>query len=259
MTSGSTTSSWGSLRRRFPEARRSGSSSPASSSSARTGKTLYILDEPTTGLHFEDVRKLLDVLHGFTAAGNTVVVIEHNLDVIKTADWLIDLGPEGGGSGGRLVAAGTPEQVAQVAESHTGAALRRLFEAAGTSRKKIKAKEKPKKAPARKPVAELTTIEVEGARQHNLKGIDVDNPPEPDDRLLGSEWLGQELAGDRHALRRRPAPLRRKPLILRSTVSRSASEAQSRADHRSLTRGQYRAEDDEQEPALDGGDGDRDP
>src|SRR3954465_6203424 len=92
-----------------------------------TGKTLYILDEPTTGLHFEDVRKLLEVLHGFTALGNTVVVIEHNLDVIKTADWVVDLGPEGGEDGGRVVAEGTPEQVAEVAASHTGAALRRVF------------------------------------------------------------------------------------------------------------------------------------
>src|SRR5512143_3507061 len=92
-----------------------------------TGKTLYLLDEPTTGLHFEDVRKLLEVLHGFTAAGNTVVVIEHNLDVIKTADWIIDLGPEGGAGGGRIVAEGTPEHVARRAESHTGQALRRVL------------------------------------------------------------------------------------------------------------------------------------
>ncbi|HEX3316336.1 MAG TPA: ATP-binding cassette domain-containing protein, partial [Gemmataceae bacterium] len=91
-----------------------------------TGKTLYILDEPTTGLHFEDVRKLLEVLHGFTAQGNTVVVIEHNLDVIKTADWIIDLGPEGGDGGGFVVAEGTPEDVAKVTASHTGAALRRM-------------------------------------------------------------------------------------------------------------------------------------
>jgi excinuclease ABC subunit A len=85
-----------------------------------TGRTLYILDEPTTGLHFEDVRRLLEVLHALVDAGNTVVVIEHNLEVIKTADWIIDLGPEGGDGGGRIVAEGTPEQVAATEGSHTG-------------------------------------------------------------------------------------------------------------------------------------------
>jgi excinuclease ABC subunit A len=90
-----------------------------------TGRTLYILDEPTTGLHFEDVKKLLEVLHALVEAGNTVVVIEHNLEVVKTADWIIDLGPEGGDAGGRIVATGTPEDVAQVEESYTGQYLRR--------------------------------------------------------------------------------------------------------------------------------------
>ena len=85
-----------------------------------TGQTLYILDEPTTGLHFEDVRKLLEVLHALVDAGNTVVVIEHNLEVAKTADWVLDMGPEGGDGGGRLVAAGTPEDIAATADSHTG-------------------------------------------------------------------------------------------------------------------------------------------
>ena len=85
-----------------------------------TGRTLYILDEPTTGLHFEDVRKLLEVLHELVDQGNTVVVIEHNLDVVKTADWVIDIGPEGGDGGGQIVACGTPEDVAKVPESHTG-------------------------------------------------------------------------------------------------------------------------------------------
>jgi excinuclease ABC subunit A len=85
-----------------------------------TGQTLYILDEPTTGLHFEDVRKLLEVLHALVEQGNTVVVIEHNLEVIKTADWIIDLGPEGGDKGGEIVAEGTPEEVATEPRSYTG-------------------------------------------------------------------------------------------------------------------------------------------
>ena len=92
-----------------------------------TGRTLYILDEPTTGLHFEDVRKLLEVLHALVEQGNTVVVIEHNLEVIKTADWILDLGPEGGDGGGRIVAAGTPEDIAANPESHTGRFLAPLL------------------------------------------------------------------------------------------------------------------------------------
>ena len=92
-----------------------------------TGRTLYILDEPTTGLHFHDIRQLLGVLHRLRDQGNTVVVIEHNLDVIKTADWLIDLGPEGGQRGGRLVGTGTPETLAQNTESYTGQFLKDLL------------------------------------------------------------------------------------------------------------------------------------
>ena len=94
-----------------------------------TGRTIYVLDEPTTGLHFEDIRKLLGVLNRLVDTGNTVIVIEHNLDVIKTADWIIDLGPEGGAGGGQLVAAGTPEQVAAVEESYTGQFLKNLLPA----------------------------------------------------------------------------------------------------------------------------------
>lgn len=96
------------------------------------GRSVYVLDEPTTGLHFEDVRKLLKVLGKLVDKGNTVIVIEHSLDVIKSADWIIDLGPEGGSGGGQVVATGTPEQVARVAESHTGYFLREIFDAAST-------------------------------------------------------------------------------------------------------------------------------
>ena len=85
-----------------------------------TGRTVYILDEPTTGLHFDDIRKLLGVINGLVDKGNTVIVIEHNLDVIKTSDWIVDMGPEGGAAGGTVVAQGTPEDVAAVSKSYTG-------------------------------------------------------------------------------------------------------------------------------------------
>ena len=98
-------------------------------SKVATGRTLYILDEPTTGLHFADIEKLLEVLQRLVDAGNTVLVIEHNLDVIKTADWILDLGPEGGSGGGTVVAEGTPEDVARVEHSHTGRYLRELLDA----------------------------------------------------------------------------------------------------------------------------------
>lgn len=97
-----------------------------------TGRTIYILDEPTTGLHFADIQRLLDVLHRLVDAGNTVIIIEHNLDVIKTADWILDLGPEGGERGGYIVAEGTPEEVSLNAESYTG---RYLLEVLGENRK----------------------------------------------------------------------------------------------------------------------------
>jgi excinuclease ABC subunit A len=92
-----------------------------------TGRTVYILDEPTTGLHFEDVKHLLEVLNRLTSMGNTVIIVEHNLDVIKTADWIIDLGPEAGEEGGRIVAQGPPEMVAKIKFSHTGQALARIL------------------------------------------------------------------------------------------------------------------------------------
>jgi excinuclease ABC subunit A len=105
-----------------------------------TGRTLYILDEPTTGLHFADIEKLLEVLQRLVDAGNTVLVIEHNLDVIKQADWLIDLGPEGGEAGGELIAAGTPEDVAAADASFTGQFLRELLPAPKPKPARVKAK-----------------------------------------------------------------------------------------------------------------------
>jgi len=156
-----------------------------------TGKTLYILDEPTTGLHFADIQMLLKVLHGFVNAGNTVLVVEHNLDVVKTADWVIDLGPEGGAAGGRIVAAGTPEEVARVKESHTGQALVPMLKVglpcrggpeasgAGSNRKKGRkaaqsAAQTSGHARQARPTSE--SIRVTGAREHNLKGVDVEVP-----------------------------------------------------------------------------------
>jgi excinuclease ABC subunit A len=114
-----------------------------------TGKTLYILDEPTTGLHFEDVRKLLEVLHRLADQGNTVVVIEHNLDVIKTADWVIDLGPGGGVNGGRIIAEGPPERIAEVAVSATGQYLKPMLERASVKPVIVDVKPKKPKRPRR--------------------------------------------------------------------------------------------------------------
>ena len=96
-------------------------------SKRQTGRTLYLLDEPTTGLHFDDVRKLLEVLHRLTDLGNTIIIIEHNMDVIRNADWILDLGPEGGEGGGRVVAEGRPAKVAEAPESYTGQFLKRYY------------------------------------------------------------------------------------------------------------------------------------
>ena len=117
-----------------------------------TGHTFYILDEPTTGLHFEDTRRLLEVLGRLVDQGNTVVVIEHNLDVIKTADWIIDLGPEGGDRGGTVVAEGTPEQVAKTAGSYTGEVL------------------KPVPGPGESGIRTVSARQRSGDRQHPLEG-----------------------------------------------------------------------------------------
>ncbi|MEN1681459.1 MAG: excinuclease ABC subunit UvrA, partial [Planctomycetota bacterium] len=140
-----------------------------------TGKTLYVLDEPTTGLHFADIELLLKVLHNFVDAGNTVLVVEHNLDVIKTADWLIDIGPEGGRGGGQLVAAGTPESLVEYAKqakrsggprSHTAESLAPVLNGkASTNGKALTSK--------RRAIKQAKHIELRGAKQHNLRGVDV--------------------------------------------------------------------------------------
>jgi excinuclease ABC subunit A len=136
-----------------------------------TGKTLYVLDEPTTGLHFADIHKLLQVLHGFVAAGNTVVVIEHNLDVMKTADWIIDLGPEGGAEGGEIVCAGTPEDVEACARSYTGQAMKGRDDGARSA-------SKGKPSLARRAQNGQQDLTVTGAEQHNLKNVSVTLPRE---------------------------------------------------------------------------------
>ncbi|MCZ6785644.1 MAG: excinuclease ABC subunit UvrA, partial [Planctomycetota bacterium] len=128
-----------------------------------TGRTLYILDEPTTGLHHEDVRKLLESLGRFVERGNSVVVVEHNLDVVKCADWVIDLGPEGGDGGGRVVCAGTPEAVAADKKSHTGKALRAVLKPRRRAAPRVKRRKNER----------TRDLIVKGARLHNLKGVDV--------------------------------------------------------------------------------------
>ncbi|GAA3238787.1 hypothetical protein GCM10020256_59390 [Streptomyces thermocoprophilus] len=133
-----------------------------------TGRTVYVLDEPTTGLHFEDISKLLKVLGGLVDKGNTVIVIEHNLDVIKTADWIVDMGPEGGAGGGLVVAEGTPEEVAGVPASHTGKFLReilgadRISDAAIPAARNGSATAKKKTSAARSTARKTATKAVDG-------------------------------------------------------------------------------------------------
>ena len=137
-----------------------------------TGKTLYLLDEPTTGLHFADIKMLLGVLHEFVEAGNTVLVVEHNLDVIKTADWIIDLGPEGGEAGGRIVVAGTPEDVMRCKKSYTGIALKKHLtpkRAGDGVQRNLRTRSSVKK-PLQK------NIIVRGASEHNLKNVSLEIP-----------------------------------------------------------------------------------
>jgi len=140
-----------------------------------TGRTFYLLDEPTTGLHFADIEMLLQVLQNFVEFGNTVLVVEHNLDVIKTADYVIDLGPEGGEHGGRIVATGTPEEVARTPGSYTGQALAPLFKPT-SQRKRAGGRNGKAKPRGSKRSTAIRSIRVQGARQHNLKSVDAEIP-----------------------------------------------------------------------------------
>ena len=170
-----------------------------------TGKTVYILDEPTTGLHFVDIEHLLRVLHGFVDSGNTVIVVEHNLDVIKTADWVIDLGPEGGAGGGRVLAEGTPEEILLCEESYTGRALRTVPGLVPAEKKRGK-KSSPKTAAATigsgsrwqtsvklKDSAEgaESNIVVRGASQHNLQHLDLNIPRDQMSVFCGPSGSGK--------------------------------------------------------------------
>lgn len=146
-----------------------------------TGSTVYVLDEPTTGLHFEDISKLITVLSGLVDKGNTVIVIEHNLDVIKTADWVLDMGPEGGSGGGLVIAEGSPEQVAAVPTSHTGKFLREILDADRISDaavpqtrsggRKTAAKSPARKTAAKAPVKATAKTVTKTATKTATKGV----------------------------------------------------------------------------------------
>ena len=150
-----------------------------------TGKTLYLLDEPTTGLHFADIRMLIDILENFADAGNTVLIVEHNLDVVKIADWIIDMGPEGGAAGGYVVAQGTPEQIMENPASHTGVALKQFLARQALTKKELLAKVVKKKSKTKSKTKSTATddvFRVDGAivarnvQEHNLRGVTVSIP-----------------------------------------------------------------------------------
>ena len=209
-----------------------------------TGRTLYILDEPTTGLHFADVDKLLRILHTFADQGNSVVVVEHNMEVIKTADYILDLGPEGGEDGGWIIAAGPPEAVAQNEQSHTGCALKKALKpqraalpAAATNGHGEGNGWDPGNRDPRRESAQLA--------QHRRQ-----NPPRPANGHLRRLRFGQVFAGFRYPVRRGPAPLRGVAVGVCAAVSRTDAKAQGRARLWAVASYCHRAESTQPQPPL---------
>jgi len=172
-------------------------------SKRQTGRTLYLLDEPTTGLHFDDVRKLLEVLHRLADLGNSVIIIEHNLDVIRNADWILDLGPEGGEDGGRVVGEGRPAKIAATPGSYTGQFLARYYKSSNGRLEPVEADEPMEIAPA-DPTAAISASGTQASR--NGSAAEGNN---------GSDAAGAAPAKKRGAANRNTAgkagPRRRKP------------------------------------------------
>ncbi len=216
-----------------------------------TGKTLYLLDEPTTGLHFADIQLLLKVLHNFVDSGNTVLVVEHNLDVVKTADWIIDLGPEGGDAGGYIVTAGTPEQVARCPASFTGQALAEVL--SNGARRKRAASSQIARA-GRRPTAVSTKLRVQGAQQHNLKSVSTDIERDQMTVFCGPSGSGKIVARDGHDLCRRTTAICGEPQRLRPAVRQPDAETTRRSHRRLVTRDRDRAEESRPHAAFHRGD-----
>ena len=190
-----------------------------------TGRTLYLLDEPTTGLHFADIHKLLKVLHEFVDAGNTVLVVEHNLDVIKTADWIIDLGPEGGAGGGEWLPSARPRRWPRSRRRTPAGRCSRCCPARERRSRHDAVGGTDRRRNARRPNRPRRS-KVRGATAAQLKGRRRRNPRDADDRVLRAERQRQKLAGNGHDLRRRAAPLRRK--LSARTPGNSSARCRSR-------------------------------
>ncbi len=191
-----------------------------------TGKTLYILDEPTTGLHFHDIKKLIAILQQLVDKGNTVLVIEHNMDLVKTADWIIDLGPGAGIYGGELIRRRTPEQIAKL-KTPTGQALKRTLAA-----NPFLENERSEQTAGRSQKAEF--IVVEGASQNNLRDISRFHPARQNHRLHRAFRIGKIVSRLRYALCRRAKPLYRNASRLFARAGQTTAETQSGKDRRAL-------------------------